>query len=150
MRRIFPVLVSIGMALAGCADAYQNELTRKTIETQNVKPENYKPDLLAFMKTYLNDPTNVREATMSEPTKLYGLDTERYAACLRYNAKSAGSKYTGLRDHLAIFVSGKFDRMIELGRATAAGSNSGPLQPLREYCASATYQPVPELEQLKR
>lgn len=149
MRRILPILFSIGVALAGCADAYQNEFTRKTIESQNVRPENYKPDLLAFMKTYLNDPTNVREAGMSEPTKLYVQDIERYAACLRYNAKSAGSKYTGLRDHLAVFVSGKFDRMIELGRTTAA-DNSGPLQPLREYCASASYQPFPELEQIKR
>lgn len=149
MRRILPLLFAMGAALAGCADTYQHELTRKTIAAQNVKPENYKPDLLAFMKTYLNDPTNVREAGMSEPTKLYVQDTERYAACLRYNAKSAGNKYAGLRDHLAVFVSGKFDRMIELGRTTAEGTG-GPLQPLREYCARASYQPFPELEQIKR
>jgi hypothetical protein len=139
----------IGIAAGGCADRYQIELERKTLEAQNVPPQNYKPDLLAFMRTYLNNPENVRNAAMSEPQKLQVLDTERYAACLRYNAKDGSGRYTGLRDHLAVFVSGKFDRLIELGRADAAGGGER-LRPLREYCAAASYQPIPELEQLRR
>jgi hypothetical protein len=105
--------------------------------------------LLAFMRTYLNNPENVRNAALSEPQKLQVFDTERYAACLRYNAKDSAGRYTGLRDHLAVFVSGKFDRLIELGRVDRETSSES-LKPLRAYCATAGYQPIPELEQLRR
>jgi hypothetical protein len=146
MARIACILLLTGIAVAGCADRYQIELERKTLEVQNVPPQNYKPDLLAFMRTYLNNPENVRNAAMSEPQKLQVIDIERYAACLRYNAKDNSGRYTGQRDRLAIFVSGKFDRLIELGRD--GGSES--LKPLRDYCAAAGYQPFPELEKLRR
>ena len=151
MARISWLLLLIGIAASGCADRYQVELERKTLDAQNVAPQNYKADLLAFMRTYLNNPENVRNAAMSEPRKLQVLDTERYAACLRYNAKDSAGRYTGLRDHLAVFVSGKFDRLIELGRVDRDGGGGGErLRPLREYCAAASYQPIPELEQLRR
>jgi hypothetical protein len=149
MARISWILLLIGVAAGGCADRYQIELERKTLEAQNVPPQNYKPDLLAFMRTYLNNPENVRNAAMSEPQKLTVFDTERYAGCLRYNAKDSAGRYTGLRDHLAVFVSGKFDRLIELGRVDRETS-SETLRPLRTYCATAGYQPIPELEQLRR
>ncbi len=149
MARISCILLLIGIAAGGCADRYQIELERKTLEAQNVPPQNYKPDLLAFMRTYLNNPENVRNATISEPQKLQVIDTERYAACLRYNAKDGSGHYTGLRDHLAVFVSGKFDRLIELGRVDRETSSES-LKPLRAYCATASYHPIPELEKLRR
>ncbi len=149
MTRIFGVFLLIGIGAAGCASGYEIEQQRKTLEAQNIPPVNYKPDLLAFLRTYLNSPDNVREAAMSEPQKLSVLDTERYAACLRYNAKNNAGRYTGLRDHLAVFISGKFDRLIELGRADREGG-SERLKPLRDYCATAAYKPFPELEQLRR
>jgi hypothetical protein len=146
MARLSCILVLIAIAAAGCAGRYEIEMERKTLEAQNVPPQNYKPDLLAFMRTYLNNPDNVRNAGMSEPQKLQVIDIERYAACVRYNAKDNSGRYTGQRDRLAIFVSGKFDRLIELGRD--GGSES--LKPLRDYCAAAAYQPLPELEKLRR
>ena len=36
-------------------------------EAQNVYPQNYKNDLLAFLRTYLNDPTHMRGAMLSQP-----------------------------------------------------------------------------------
>jgi len=149
MARIPCILLLIGIAAGGCADRYQIELERKTLEAQNVPPQNFKPDLLAFMRTYLNNPENVRNATISEPQKLQVIDTERYAACLRYDAKDGSGRYTGLRDHLAVFVSGKFDRLIELGRVDRETSSES-LKPLRAYCATVSYQPIPELEKLRR
>jgi hypothetical protein len=149
MVRIFLLFLFIGTATSGCADRYQSELQSKTLEAQNIQPVNYRPDVVAFMQTYLNTPENVRDATMSEPQKILVFDTERYAACLRYNAKDGAGRYTGLRDHLAVFVSGKFDRLIELGRVDSEGG-SERLKPLRSYCASVAYQPFPELEKLRR
>jgi len=33
----------------------------------NVYPDNYKADILAFLRTYLNDPAQIRSAAISEP-----------------------------------------------------------------------------------
>ena len=146
-------LLIVVAAASGCANFSTPtvEAERKALEAQSIPPQNYKPDLLAFMRTYLNNPENVREAAMSEPRKLWITDVERYAACLRYNAKDNTGRYTGLRDRLAVFISGKFDRLIELAPAeTDAGAGSARLKPLRDYCAGAGYQPFPELERLHR
>lgn len=153
MKRIFWLLLVVGLTAAGCSgfDLSSPEKERKLIDAQNIPPQNYKPDLLAFLRTYLNNPDNVREAGLSEPRKLWILDIERYGACLRYNAKDSTGRYTGLRDHMAVFVAGKFDRLIELGRVGDTGSGSGgSLKPLRDFCATATYQPFPEMEKLRR
>lgn len=149
MLRTFPLLLLIAVAAAGCANRYELQQEQKLLESQNIKPENYKPDLLAFLRTYLNNPEGVRDAALSESQKLNVLETERYAACLRYNSKNNAGRYTGLNNHLAIFISGKFDRLIELG-PVARGAGEGALQPLREYCNKASYQPFPELQQLRR
>ena len=36
-------------------------------DAQNVVPQNYKNDLMAFLRTYLNDPTHIRAAAVSQP-----------------------------------------------------------------------------------
>jgi hypothetical protein len=145
-------LIFLGALLSGCsgAEEYQAEQRRKTIEAQNVMPQNYRADILAFMRTYLNNPENVRAAALSEPRKLLIEDIERYGACLRFDARNSAGRYLGLRDHLAVFVSGKFDRLIELGRAGPDAPASDRLRPLREYCAGVAYQAFPELEHLRR
>ena len=154
MARISWLFLLIGVAAAGGCSSFSStvEAERKVLDAQNVAPQNYKPDLLAFMRTYLNNPENVRDAAISEPRKLWIIEVERYAACVRYNAKDNTGRYTGLRDRLAVFVSGKFDRLIELAPAErdASQSSSARLKPLRDYCASAGYQPFPELEKLRR
>jgi hypothetical protein len=138
--------------LSACsgAEEYEAEARRKAVEAQSVMPQNYRADTLAFLRTYLNNPEHVRGAALSEPRKLLVEGTERYAACLRFDARNSAGRYLGLRDHLAVFVSGKFDRLIELGRPGSEALASERLRPLREYCAGAAYQPFPELEQLRR
>jgi len=102
----------------------------------NVYPDNYKADILAFLRTYLNDPTQVRGAAISEPAlKLGAAGENRYAVCVRFNARKAGGAYEGSKDRLVYFLAGRLDTMIEAKR---------------EQCAGATYQPFPELERLTR
>ncbi|MGH6726237.1 MAG: hypothetical protein ACREB8_06800, partial [Pseudolabrys sp.] len=36
-------------------------------DAQNVFPQNYKTDLMAFLRTYLNDPTHIQGAAVSQP-----------------------------------------------------------------------------------
>lgn len=146
MTRLFRLFLIIGAAAAAtaCAESSSIEKERRAVDAQNTMPQNYKPDLLAFLRTYLNNPDGVRSAAISEPRKLWVVDLERYASCLRYNAKDNTGRYAGPRDNLAVFVSGKFDRVIELGSANPS------LKPLRDFCATADYQPFPEMEKLHR
>ena len=101
----------------------------------NIEPVNYKEDTLAFLRTYLNDPTGIREAAISPPVlKTVGGQT-RYAACLRFNAKKSNGEHAGSKDRMAVFISGRFDRLVET---------------VGDQCKEAVYQPFPELERLSR
>jgi hypothetical protein len=53
---------------------------------------------------------------------------------VRFNAKNPNGAYAGVRDQMAIFLSGKLDQM---GFA-------------RDLCKDAAYEPFPELERLTR
>ena len=57
-------------------------------DAQNVFPQNYKADLMAFLRTYLNDPTHIRGAAVSQPQRKKVGPGERYVACVRYNARN--------------------------------------------------------------
>ena len=84
-------------------------------DAQNVFPQNYKNDLMAFLRTYLNDPSHIRGAMVSQPQLKQAGPGERYVACVRYNARVDG-KYAGVKDGAAIYVSGKLDRYVSRRR----------------------------------
>jgi len=106
-------------------------------EAQNVFPQNYKQDLLAFLRTYLNDPSHIRAAGVSQPQLKTVGPGQRYIACVRYNARNSEGKYAGSADGAAVYVSGKLDRFLD-------GKQAQP------YCKDAAYAPFPELERLTR
>jgi hypothetical protein len=123
-------------ALAGClTDQAQEGEARGT-----VLPENYKAEIIAFMRTYLNDPANVRDAFITEPAIKQVGPRSQYAVCLRYNAKNTDGKYMGSKFGLAVFDRGRFDRMID----------QFPRGTINPCVDAADYQHFPELEALKR
>src|SRR4051812_25699797 len=89
-------------------------------------PSNYRADTLSFMRTYLNNPAQVREASISEPALRTIGGRQRYVSCLRYNARDSSNSYTGVSDRLAVFSEGRFDQLVEKAA---------------EQCSGATYQP---------
>jgi hypothetical protein len=107
-------------------------------QAQNVYPENYKTDLLAFLRTYLNDPTHVRGAVVTQPVLKDVGPGQRYVVCVRYNARDLDGKYTGLKDGAAIYVAAKLDRYVDVKRE------------LQTLCKDAVYAPFPELTALTR
>jgi hypothetical protein len=118
--------------LAGCATTTE----RAELEARiNVEPTSYKADIIAFLRTYLNDPTQIREAGISEPMLKTVGTQNRYVVCLRYNAKTSLGRHAGARDRMAVFASGRFDRIVENAR---------------EQCKDVALAPFPELERLTR
>jgi hypothetical protein len=138
----------LAAALSACAsdDGRTPEGKAAAWEAANVYPANYRGEIIAYLRTYLNDPTNIREAQVSEPTLRPAGFGNRYMVCLRFNTKRAGGGYGGAREHIAIFLGGKLDRMVDLRGGDQARGEQGK----GEQCSSATYAAFPELERLTR
>ena len=125
------------LLLSGCNSDWTRRRERSD-EVYLTAPSNYRADVLAFMRAYLNDPVGVRDAFISEPSKRTLENVERYTVCLRYNARKSGGQYAGAKEGVAIYVSGKLDRFFD-----------GRLE-VQELCKGAVYAPFPELEALTR
>ena len=82
------MLASLGL-VAGCADGPSTGALRDA----RVFPANYRAELLAYLRNSLNDPTNVRNAFLSEPTLVRLQGEERYAICVRFDAKNSYGGY---------------------------------------------------------
>jgi hypothetical protein len=129
--------------LTACAGIRENRERQERNQFINVPPENYKADLVAFLRTYVNDPTGIRDAFIAEPMLKNLGGQQRYAACVRFNSKNSEGRYTGAREALAVYARGRFEQLIEQPR-----DQSRDL--VREQCAGANYQRFPELEALRR
>jgi hypothetical protein len=98
-------------------------------------PTDYRAQLLAFLKTYLNNPVGIRDAAMAAPIQRTVGGRLRYVSCLRYNARELDGSYQGAVERAVVYVDARLDRMIE---------KPG------DVCAGAVYAPFPELEKLTR
>jgi hypothetical protein len=138
LRRVGRLLgLCAAAALAGCL----TDQAREGGEGRGaILPENYKAEIIAFMRTYLNDPANVRDAFITEPEMKLVVGRNQYAVCVRYNAKNTDGKYMGSKDTVAVFDRGRFDRLIDQFPKGTANPCVG----------SADYKHFPELEALKR
>jgi hypothetical protein len=128
--------------LAGCATDIgptSAELKARW-DAENIYPQSYRQDLLAFLRTYLNDPAHVRGAAVSQPQLKYIGPGDRYVSCVRFNARNTDGKYVGSKDGAATFVSGKLERFFDTPKE---------LREL-ELCKDAAFAPFPELERLTR
>ena len=130
-------LVVLAAALAGCAGLSNEpspEVQRANWEARNIYPQSYRSEILAYMRNYLNEPGNVRDAFVSDPElRSMGLGN-RYVSCVRYNLRSAPSGSPPGREHIVVFVEGKLDSVREA----------------KNQCGDAAYVAFPELERLKR
>ena len=142
-RMVARLLAGLAAAvLAGCATEIgptSAELKARW-DAENIYPQNYRQDLLAFLRTYLNDPAQVRGAAVSQPQLKYIGPGDRYVSCVRFNARNTDGKYVGSKDGAATFVSGKLERFFDTPRE---------LREL-ELCKDAAFAPFPELERLAR
>jgi hypothetical protein len=119
------------LLLAGCsADPFPRRLAGP-----QVVPQDYKADLLGLMRTYLTDPTGVREAGISEPALRRVRGRDLYVSCVRYNAKDATGRYQGMAAKPVVFLDGRVDTILDTPE---------------DGCGNATYAPFPELERLAR
>ncbi|MCK1744110.1 hypothetical protein IVA80_25565 [Bradyrhizobium sp. 139] len=132
------VILALPLALAACfgSDGDRPTLMEGTqAGGPQPFPDNFRSDTLALMRTYLNNPVGVREASMAEPV-LRELGGRRfYVSCLRFTPRETDGGYKAMRERAVVYVNGRADRVVD--RAN-------------ELCAGAVYVPFPELEKMTR
>jgi hypothetical protein len=134
----FAAIVLLPMMLAACAGSDEGRSITYTDDrgvANQPFPNNYKSEILSFMKTYLNNPVGVRDAAMAEPVQRVVGGRLRYVTCLRFTARDTEGNYREPRERAILFVDGRLDRLLE---------NAG------EPCAGAVYAPFPDLEKMTR
>ena len=128
--------LALALICAGCSKYSEGTYTQATVTGEaNILPTNYRADAIAFLRTWLNDTSNVRDAVISEPALKQAGRVERYIVCVRFNAKNSLGQYEGTKERMIVFLAGKLDTMVDVRR---------------DECAGARYQPFPELERLAR
>jgi hypothetical protein len=132
MGRILQVGL-LALALAGCAGGEPGVNETVGGRDVNTYPDNYKAEVLAYLRNYLNDLSGVHNASISVPAVRTIGKVDRYASCVRFSARTPGASASG-RDYLVLFLAGKLDQVA----------------PTSDLCQDAVYQPFPELERLKR
>ena len=98
-------------------------------------PNNYRTEMLAFMRTYLNNPVGIHDAMMADPVQRTVGGRVRWVSCVRYSERQADGSYREPRERAVVFINGRLDRVAQ---------NSG------ELCAAAAYAPFPEMEKMVR
>ena len=122
----FVAILLLAAALAACAGSDESRSITYTDDrgvSNQPFPNNYKSEILSFMKTYLNNPVGVRDAAMAEPVQRTVGGRLRYVSCVRFTARDTDGSY------------GRLDRIAE---------NAS------EPCAGAVYAPFPDLEKMSR
>jgi len=131
-------ILLLPIALAACAGSDEVKSITYTDDrgvSNQPFPNNYKSEIVSFMKTYLNNPVGVRDSVMAEPVQRVVGGRLRYISCLRFNARDSGGNYREARERAVLYVDGRLDRVIE---------NAS------EVCAGAVYASFPELEKMTR
>ena len=131
-------ILLLPIALAACAGSEDSRSITYTDDrgvSNQPYPNNYRAEVLAFMKTYLNNPVGVHDAAMAEPVQRVIGGRLRYITCLRYSPRESDGNYREPRERAILYVDGRLDRLVE----NAA-----------EPCAGAVFAPFPELQSMTR
>jgi hypothetical protein len=129
---MLPILLA---ACAGSDDSRSMTYTDDRGVANQPYPDNYRAELLAFMKTYLNNPVGVHDAVLAEPVQRTVGGRLRYVACLRFTPRESDGSYRELRERAVLYVNSRLDRLVE---------NTS------DVCAGAVYAPFPELGKMTR
>ena len=129
-------ILLLSVALAGCAGSDEGrEIAFDNGTAIQPFPDNYRSELLAFMRTYLNNPVGVHDAAMAEPVQRTVGGRVRYVSCLRFTPRESDGSYGNPRERAVLYVNGRLDRLVE---------NAS------DICSGAVYAPFPDLEKLTR
>jgi hypothetical protein len=131
-------ILLLPVALAACAGSDDSKIISFTADrgvSEQPYPNNYRAELLSFMKTYLNNPVGVHDAAMADPVQRTVGGRVRYVSCLRFSGKESDGNYREPRERAIVYVDGRLDHVAENASDT---------------CAGVAYAAFPDLEEMTR
>jgi hypothetical protein len=134
----FAAILLLPFALAACAGSDESRPISYTNDrgvSDQPFPNNYRAEILAFMRTYLNNPAGVHDGAMAEPVQRTVGGRLRYVSCVRFTPRESDGSYGQMRERAILYVDGRLDRVIE---------NAS------EPCAGAAYAAFPALGNMSR
>ena len=137
-RLVWPCLALLAVGLGACSTGDSGswfQFGKKVEITVDPKiyPDHYKTEVADFMRTYLNNPTKVKDAFIAPPALKQVGREQQYITCVRYNPRDSKNQYEGPRTNLAIFLGGRLNQFL-------------PEDP--NMCAGLNYQRYPEIESM--
>jgi hypothetical protein len=99
----------------------------------NPYPNDYKAGIVKFIPKVVSDPSNIRNASISDPAFMQVGSESRYFVCVRFTPKKTATEYGNPEERIAIFYAGQITQFV---LAT------------HEQCGNAAYGPFPELERI--
>jgi hypothetical protein len=134
-RYLAALLLPLALAACQTDDAGTTFFTSSDDNAAQPFPSNYKTEIPAFMRTYLNNPVGVHDAFMSEPVQRTVGGRVRYVSCVRYSERQSDGSYREPRERAIVFINGRLDRVLPNGA---------------EQCVGVAYAPSPELQKMQR
>ena len=126
------LLMAAGLTLAGC---WQSSTEVQVDPNVVPNPAKYRPQVVELVTKLLDDPTNVRDAGITDPVLRDVGGAPRYMIRVRFNPRNFNRDYTGIVERVAYFYGGDVNQFVK----------AEPGQ-----CNSAAYRPFPELEKVCR
>jgi len=127
--------IALLFVLSACSGSDYIAGQEREHQANTTVPGDYRADIVAFMRTYLNDPSNVRGVYVTVPALRTIDGASRYASCVRYSAKNSSGQYAPAKDSIVLFRAGRLDRVIDNAR---------------DQCRDAPFEPFPEMERMTR
>jgi hypothetical protein len=136
LARALPVLLAA--LLAGCSGSFSDFSFGKQPPlppepAPNIYPSHYREQIAEFMRTFLNNPTKVKDAFISEPVLRPVGGVPHYVVCVRYNPRDPNNHYEGPTTKQATFLAGNVTQF---------------LAPDGDSCNGLAYQRFPAIESM--
>ena len=103
-------ILLLPIALAACAGGFLGSDEGRSMSytadrdgTNQPFPNNYRAEMLAFMKTYLNNPVGVHDAMIAEPVQRTVSGHMRYVSCLRFAPRESDGSYREPRERAIVY-----------------------------------------------
>jgi hypothetical protein len=129
MRKLaFGSLTVAAIALEACSSG------PGTAVDPNVFPTDWQNETITTLTGSLDDPNSIRQASVADPVLKQAGTEQRYAVCMRFDARDDNRQYIGLQERVAYFYAGHINQLIKADAGQCAGAPYRPWPELEKFC----------------
>jgi len=128
VQRTSTVLTVAAIALRACSSGPGMAVD------PNVFPTDWQNETITTLTGSLDDPNSIRQASVADPVLKQAGTEQRYAVCMRFDARDDNRQYIGLQERVAYFYAGHINQLIKADAGQCAGAPYRPWPELEKFC----------------